>query len=148
MLSDMSATPAAPAKGRGRSLAIVVVVVLVVAGIAGYYLLYGMGSGKKSTTTNIAVPSGTGASNQALTFTPQTVKLVVGVNNTITWTNNDNTNHTITFDSAPSGVNLASLTDPNNLAPGASFTRTLLTVGTYHYHCDIHSWMHGSITVA
>lgn len=129
-------------------MAIVVVVVLVVAGIAGYYFLYGTGSGKKSTTTNIAVPSGTGASNKALTFTPQTVKVVVGVNNTVTWTNNDNTDHTITFDSAPSGVSLASLTDPNNLAPGTSFTRTLSTPGTYQYHCDIHSWMHGTITVA
>jgi plastocyanin len=144
----MSATPAPPAKkGRGRSIAIIVVVVLVVAGIAGYYFLYGMGSGKKSSTTNIAVPNGTGASNSALTFTPSTVKVVIGVNNTITWTNNDNTNHTVTFDSAPSGVSVASLSD-TNLTPGTSFTRTLTTAGTYQYHCDIHSWMHGTITVA
>jgi plastocyanin len=141
----MSAAPAK--KGNGRTIAIVAVVIIIVAIIAGYYLLYGMGSGKKPTTTRIAVPSGTGASNQALNFSPQTVKVVIGVNNTVTWTNNDSTDHTITFSSAPSGVSLSSLTDSNNLSPGTSYSLTLTTAGTYQFHCEIHSWMHGTITV-
>lgn len=147
----MTATTSAPSKGMGRSVAIVAVVVVVVALIAGYYFLYGMGSGSKTTTTSatthIAIPSGTGAS-QALNFSPQTVKVVIGINNTVTWTNNDNTNHTIIFDSAPSGVSLTSLTDPNNLVAGNSYSVTLSTAGTYQFHCEIHSWMHGTITVA
>ncbi len=135
----------------GRNIAIVVVVVIIVA-VAGYYLAAGMGSGTGTTTsqspsqTNIGIASGTGAST-SLNFSPVSVKVVVGVNNTINWVNSDSVAHTVTFTSAPSGVSVSSLTDPNNLAPGGSYSVTLTTPGTYQYHCTIHSWMQATITV-
>jgi plastocyanin len=149
---DMSVTTPTPSKGMGRSIAIVALVIVVVVAIAGYYVLSGMSSAKTTTSTtspqrtNIQIASGTG-SNNALNFNPLTVKVVIGANNTITWANGDSTTHSITFTSAPSGVSLASLTDPNNLNAGQSYTLTLTTPGTYQYHCTFHDWMHGTITV-
>jgi plastocyanin len=33
------------------------------------------------------------------------------------------------------------------LAAGATFSQTFTTAGTFPYHCNIHSNMHGTITV-
>jgi plastocyanin len=123
------------------TIAIVVIIIVLVAGVAGYYLL-GKGS---STVTSISIPNGTGNSN-ALNFSPQSISVVVGKGNTITFTNNDNTLHTVTFTSAPSGVSLSSIGD-SNLMAGQSYTVTLTVPGTYQYHCTIHSWMSGTIVV-
>ena len=137
----------------GRNVAILIVVIVVVAAVAGYYITSGMGSSPKTSTTTgatqstIQIASGTGASNGALNFSPQSIKVVVGVNNTISWVNNDNTEHTITFTSAPSGVSTSSISDSNNLTPGNTYTVTLTTPGTYQFHCQFHSFMQGTITV-
>ena len=149
----MSAASPAPSKGMGRNIVIVAVVIVVVLAIAGYYLLSGMGSANTTTsttspkTTSIGIPSGTGKSNGGLSFSPQTVTVVIGVNNTVTWANGDTDTHSVIFSSAPSGVTLASLTDPNNLKAGQSYTVTLTTPGTYQYYCQFHNWMKGTITV-
>lgn len=133
-------------------MAIVVVIIVLVVAVAGYYLVSGMGSGSSTTTTSspstskVTIASGAG-SNNALNFNPPSFKVVVGVNNTVSWVNNDNVAHTITFTSAPSGVSSSSLTDPNNLNAGQTYTLTLATPGTYQYHCTFHSWLTGTITV-
>ncbi len=134
------------------TVAIVLIIVVVVA-IAGYYVLSGMGSGQNSNSNStspvqsiVKVVSGTGSSS-ALNFSPASMTVVVGVNNTITWENSDSVAHTVTFTSAPSGVSASALTDPNNLAAGGTYTVTLTTPGTYQYHCTIHSWMTATITV-
>lgn len=147
---SQSRVSATPSRGRGRSVAIAAAVIIVVAIVAGYYLLSGTASPPPATTkssaASVQIPSGTGT-NQALNFSPQAITVVIGVNNTITWLNDDSTFHTITFTSAPSGVSPSSLTDPSNLLAGGSYSVTLTTPGTYQYHCTIHSWMRGTITV-
>ena len=57
----------------------------------------------------------------------------------LTWTNADNATHTVTADDGSF--------DSGNVASGATFTRTFATAGTFAYHCNIHSSMHGTITV-
>jgi plastocyanin len=76
-------------------------------------------------------------------FTPDSITVVIGVNNTVTWTNNDSYPHTVTSNSAPSGASF----DSGNLGPGASFTFTFTIPGTYRYSCSYHSWMTGTIVV-
>ncbi len=83
----------------------------------------------------------------SLNFKPANIVLVIGVNNTITWTNKDTTDHTVTFTNAPSGVQLDPISN-FNIDPGKSFTLTLTTPGVYTYHCSFHfAWMHGTIIV-
>lgn len=144
----------ARSKGIGGTVVAAAVIVVVLAVAAGYYLLVLPGSNHSTTPpatiqmSPVSIASGTG-SNQALSFNPRTITVVVGVNNTILFTNNDGVEHTVTFTSGPSGVTSAQLNglSISNLAAGSSGSITLTTPGTYQYHCTIHSWMTGTINV-
>jgi amicyanin len=71
-------------------------------------------------------------------FDPPTVTAKVG--DTVTWTNNDSTQHTATVNSDES------CTTPN-IDDGASSGITFTAAGTYDYHCKIHPTMTGKIEV-
>ncbi|MDF3039904.1 MAG: blue (type 1) copper domain protein [Thermomicrobiales bacterium] len=71
-------------------------------------------------------------------FQPDTLQVAVGT--AVTWTNSDSTAHTVTSDTGAF--------DAGALAPGASFTQTFTTPGTYTYHCQIHPFMTGTIVVS
>ncbi|MDG6900613.1 MAG: cupredoxin domain-containing protein [Nitrososphaerota archaeon] len=86
---------------------------------------------------SIAAGAGTDPSNKG--FTPNSITVVIGVNNTVTWTNNDNSPHTVTADGGSF--------DSGNLAPGATFSFTFTTAGTYKYHCVYHPWMTATVVV-
>lgn len=73
-------------------------------------------------------------------FAPSTLQVSAGTS--VTWTNNDQTAHTSTADkSSPASW------DSANVAPGATFSYTFAKAGTYTYHCNIHDYMTGTITV-
>jgi plastocyanin len=143
----------APTKSGISTTVGVIIVIVVVAGLAGgYYLLSGRyptsaacsSSSSSPSTSNVNIPAGTG-SNTSLNFSPKVVTLKVGTNNTITFTNHDTTNHTVTFSSGPCSP-IGSIGD-SNLAPGESYTVSLAAPGTYQYYCTIHNWMSGTIVV-
>jgi len=90
------------------------------------------------TTGNSAVAIVAGAStNTSIAYSPN--PLTISKGSSVTWTNNDTVTHTSTSDSG--GWN------SGNLAPGASFTATFATPGTYTYHCQVHPGMIGTVTV-
>lgn len=92
----------------------------------------------------ITLPDGVGR-NTNLSFLPATITVVRGVNNTITWIDQDSTPHTVTSTLIPSGANPF---DSGTLNKGDKFTVTLTVPGTYEYHCSFHpGWMKGMITV-
>ncbi len=70
-------------------------------------------------------------------FTPATTTVHVG--DTITWTNNGPSAHTVTArnGSFDSGI----------LQKGASASHTFTSAGTFTYYCRIHPFMHGTIVV-
>jgi len=68
--------------------------------------------------------------------------LTVGVGTTITWTNGGSAHHTVT------SLDDNATFDSADLAPGASFSWTATTAGTYPYYCVYHDWMKGTIVVA
>ena len=70
-------------------------------------------------------------------FGPATVMVKPGT--TVTWTNQDEDQHTVTADDASFGS--------SPLTTGATFTHTFTAPGTYHYHCAIHPFMHGTVVV-
>jgi hypothetical protein len=72
-------------------------------------------------------------------YVPEQVVLVIGVNNSVIWTNVDVSHHTVaeqirTFESG-------------NLNPGESYTRSFPKAGVYPYSCDYHPWMKGTVIV-
>jgi plastocyanin len=72
-----------------------------------------------------------------LAFNP--ASLTVPTGSKVTWTNNDTTAHTVTFDDASA--------DSGALEPLSTFDHTFATAGTFAYHCNIHSFMHGTVSV-
>jgi plastocyanin len=93
-----------------------------------------------------AAPASAGAAGgsedvtiQNFAFNPATISVKVG--DKITWTNKDNTAHTVTFDDT-------SLTGSGNVNNGATFSNTFTTAGSFTYHCKIHPTMKGTVTVS
>ena len=63
--------------------------------------------------------------------------LTVAVGDIVTWTNADDSPHTVTTDAFDSG----------NIDPGATFSFTITAAGTYTYVCQYHDEMVATITV-
>jgi plastocyanin len=69
-------------------------------------------------------------------FAPATLTVAVG--DTVTWTNQDFTTHTVTgFPELSSGF----------MGPSATYQHAFGTVGTFDYHCEIHPNMLGRVVV-
>jgi plastocyanin len=78
------------------------------------------------------------ASNLTSTaYAPSPISIAAG--DTITWTNNDAVAHTSTGDDGS--------WNSGTIAPGANFSRTFPSAGTFVYHCTIHPGMVGTVTV-
>ncbi len=78
-------------------------------------------------------------------FTPDNITVVIGVNNTVRWTNFDSTLHTVS-----SGTPLPQGAVPftsGYLSTNDTFTYTFTLPGVYQYHCQLHPWMIGYVTV-
>jgi plastocyanin len=73
-------------------------------------------------------------------FTPSQISVRKG--GTVTWTNNDNTTHTVVDD-------LTNVGGPNSgdIAPSQSYNFTFNKTGSFQYHCRIHPSMRGTIVV-
>jgi plastocyanin len=67
-------------------------------------------------------------------------EVTVPVGTMITWTNTGAVAHTVTADDA-------TFFDSGSLDPQTLFSFAIDSVGTYTYHCSIHPWMAGTITV-
>ena len=72
-------------------------------------------------------------------FAPQNITVVIGINNTVTWTNFGPSQHTSTSDTG--------VWDAGVIAVGSSFSFTFTQEGTYNFHCEIHPFMRGKIMV-
>ncbi len=102
-------------------------------------------SSVKPGNAGVAISIYSGASNSANApgYTPDKIVVVIGTNNTVTWTNDDSAHHTVTTSSAPSGASFNS----GDMGQGATYTCTFTQPGTYQYYCKYHSWMVGTIVV-
>lgn len=90
-----------------------------------------------TTTTNTAATSGNAVSISNFAFSP--ANLTVKQGTTVTWTNNDSTGHTITGNNGGPAS--------GTVQPGQTYSYTFSTIGTFNYHCSIHSYMTGIVTV-
>ena len=82
------------------------------------------------------------------TFSPAARTVAPGT--TVTWRNDGNTAHNVTWDDA-AGSNAALQGDGTgniaDFARGVSHTRLFNTAGTYGFKCTIHPGMNGTLTV-
>jgi plastocyanin len=95
--------------------------------------------GTSTSALKVSLVIGAGSDTSSIGYSPKTITVVIGVNDTVSWVNNDNAPHTVT-------ANDASFLS-GNIAPGGSFTYTFTRAGTYSYHCVYHPWMTGTVVV-
>ena len=80
-------------------------------------------------TTKVQLP-------KSYRFEPEAITVPVGA--TVTWTNDDNFTHNVTFEGS----------EPMTMSPGASTTRTFDSAGTFAYQCTLHPQdMQGTVEV-
>jgi plastocyanin len=72
-------------------------------------------------------------------FYPASITVVIGKNNTVTWTNSDVATHTV------SALNQSF--NSGDIDTGHSWTHEFLTPGNYTYQCSYHPWMQGAVIV-
>jgi plastocyanin len=72
-------------------------------------------------------------------YSPQDIKVSIGINNTVTWVS-----HSLAYDTV-TGVN-ASFSS-GQIVPGHTYSYTFSQPGTYEYRCVYHPWMVGYVTV-
>lgn len=82
-------------------------------------------------------PEPTGVAIRGFSYNPQVI--VVQKGTTVTWTNFDAVEHTITFEGG--------LADSGPLAYGQSFSYTFNEEGKYYYSCRLHPYMIGAVIV-
>lgn len=70
---------------------------------------------------------------QNTSYNPDSLSVSMGT--TVTWTNKDQINHTVTsgVPGSPNGI-----FDSGTVSPGKTFTFTFDSVGTFKYYCKIH----------
>ena len=79
----------------------------------------------------------TSVTMQNIAFAPARIQVSPGA--VVTWTNNDNIQHTVTFDGTVGAIAAFST--------GAKTLTMPTTAGTYEYHCTIHAGMAGTVIV-
>ena len=141
------------AGGPGKGIvAVLLLIGILVPVLMAAYLVFDLtppGTAPGGTTTSgggplVVIPSGVGA-NQALNYEPVSLTVVVGLNNTVTWSERDQIPHTVTSAAIPTG---AAAFDSEIMNKGDAFTWTFTTPGTYEYFCTLHpGWMRGHVVV-
>ncbi len=138
------------------TIAGVIILVVIVGAIAslGYFQVYVAPSVFVSTTTtsttttvsctrtscvNVTIPMGAGTPAGAPGYSPDFITVVIGVNNTVVWKNNDTSIHSVT--ARDNSFNDATM------HPGDIFIHTFTTPGKYEYYCIYHVWMNGTVVV-
>ena len=72
-------------------------------------------------------------------YSPQNIRVVLGLNNTVTWVS-----HSVSYDTVTSDTGVF---QSGTIPPGGSFSFTFTKAGTYGYRCIFHPWMTGNVTV-
>jgi len=131
---------------------IIAVVAIVIVAVGGYLLLHGNDNSNTQTSLGTtanpdnSTPNKTSSSTNTnsvtiadFAFSPNDITVKKGM--TVTWTNKDTTAHTITESDGQTGP------ESGQVAPGATYSFTYASTGTFKYRCSIHPMMTGQVTV-
>ena len=115
------------------TLTVVLVVVMV-----GYFAAtaYALQTAKPAPSGTVVYISGILVNEQ---YSPRSIRVVVGVNSTVSWVSRSVAYDTVTDRSGTFSS--------GTIAPGGTYTYTFNTPGVYDYYCTYHPWMTGTVIV-
>lgn len=138
MPAPNSTSPAHVVGGRSRRTGRRIALAVMAAAAIGLLVASGL--------LGCSSPSGNAVNIHDLQFDPKVITVPKGT--TVTWTNNDQTAHTVVSDSIDSSTAPAAQKFKSDfLNPGQSYSHRFDEVGRYPYHCDIHPYLKGEVVV-
>lgn len=131
----------------------IIVIIIVLGGIAGLLFMKSPAKApsktstpssttetQKSTESDVTPVSTNKIDIKNFAFSPAVVTVKKGT--TITWTNQDDTRHSISPDTETTDFKPSQL-----LSKGETYSVTFTSAGTYTYHCTPHPYMKASVIV-
>lgn len=110
-----------------------------------------------STDSVVVIPKGASTPSSGKNFEPSTIRVVIEVNNTVMWTNNDEIVSSVVADNSGVDPDFAAATQftlgiipanaTNYMQPGKSFQFTFNKPGEIPYYDILHPWMQGTVIV-
>jgi plastocyanin len=103
----------------------------------------------------VVIPKDAGNPILEKNFEPKTIKVVIGINNTVEWINQDSTAHALTSNANyvdPISGSFSTIADLRQtgdgfINPGKSFNFTFSQPGSYGYHGEPDPWLQGVVIV-
>jgi plastocyanin len=96
-------------------------------------------------SNSVIIPLGAATPNNPPYYIPPEITVSSGT--TVTWTNKDNTIHTVTEGSLESAGSTPAF-DSSIIAPSQTWDNTFDTAGEFNYYCTLHPFMTGKVTVS
>jgi len=131
---------------------IIIIISSSVGSVVVYYNTFLLSLEASEANITIVIPRGASQPPEGWTgglvfdskyFEPPTLRIIIGVNNTVRWVNLDDLAHTVTSLETPRSVSF----DSGLISPGASFVVKFNVEGHYTYYCQVHPWAGGIVIV-
>lgn len=127
--------------------------ILIIAGLVAVFALavaFSLGNNPITTTgvsekPDVVIPmsaSRPGCEKANWCYTPP--EITIGTGKTVTWLNDDSGFHTVTsgyYDKSDG------MFDSGHIDPEKTFSYTFEKAGDFHYFCNLHPWMEGTVIV-
>lgn len=95
----------------------------------------------------VIMPPGFDDIHSGKTYDPSSINVVIGINNTVRWTNKASTSDTLTSDGFKESNSFGEIFGGSTISPGDTYEFTFTKSGTFGYHGVPHSWNKGKIIV-
>ncbi len=108
-----------------------------------FVLAAGISFSSSFADSEVTIPLGASHSDNPYSLSPSVLN--IGVNETVTWKNNDSAIHTVTTGKPQLGYD--GRIDSNVIQSGKEFSYKFTQEGVYPYYCLFHPWMTGLVNV-
>lgn len=98
-------------------------------------------------TTYIDIEQGASDQSANKGYLPKEVRVVVGQNNRVVWTNRDAVMESVVSDAGYFDQLTGKKFDSGPIPPNGTFEFTFTKAGQYSYHAEPHPWMRGTVEV-
>jgi plastocyanin len=118
-------------------------------GLAAVFILPVFVAPAKPQVSVVVFPEGSSLASGS-GIVPKVIRVTMGVNNTVLWTNQDETSHSVVSDTyvdPVSGAFDSYAKGEGPIAPGETFEFTFTQPGTYDYYMVPHPHMQGTVIV-